>query len=324
MTRCFVLCGDLVVDCLDSVFVEAESLNAKVVVVDNSSKDDSVERIRGWITSNSAENTVELLASEHNGGFAAGNNLGIRACEADNYLLLNSDTLVRPGALAILLKTLESNPNVGLLSPRLEWPDEQAQESCFRYHHPISELIASSASGPILRMFPSREVALRVQDTQTNPEWTSFACILIRRQVFDQIGLLDEGYFMYYEDVEFCYRARQSGWTVSNEPLAKVVHLRGGSSPVKSNSQSKKRLPAYYFESRTRYFYSLYGQSGLLCANLFWTLGWLLAAVRSLIQRSFQSPACYRQWVDIWKNFFSPARPFVHPENYSKKAVKAT
>ena len=311
-----------VIDCLNSLIAEASALNTKVLVVDNSSQDDSVSKIEAWITSNSASDTVSLIASEHNGGFSAGNNIGIRACDAQYYLLLNSDTLVRPGALTLLLNKMVSLPNVGLLSPRLEWPDEQSQESCFRYHHPVRELISSSGSGPILRLFPCREVAFRVSEDDTQPEWTSFACVMIRKQVFDQIGLLDEGYFMYYEDVEFCYRAREAGWEVYNHPLAKVVHLRGGSSSVKSSSKAKKRLPGYYYESRTRYFHRVYGRGGLLSANLLWTLGWLLAQTRGLFQRSFHPPACHRQWLDIWTNFLAPTKPYVHPENYAKKAVK--
>jgi GT2 family glycosyltransferase len=163
-------------------------------------------------------------------------NLGVKELDAEFYLLVNSDTLLRGGAIASMLAALGGDPEVGAVSPRLEWPDSAPQESCFRFHSPASELISSSGTGLVLRALSSSEVPLRVSDADTNPEWTSFACIMIRQSVFEQVGLLDDGYFMYYEDVEFCYRARRAGWKIANHPASRVVHLRGGSSSVKSNA----------------------------------------------------------------------------------------
>jgi len=137
---------------------------------------------------------------------------------------------------------------------------------------------------------------------------------MIRREVFTDIGLLDDKFFMYYEDTDFCLRARKAGWKISYNPKARVVHLRGKSSPVKSLMAAKQRLPRYFYESRSYYYYKNFGRSGLLAANLLWITGWLLAASRSLVDRKFQSPSSKMQWRDIWINFLQPDAPYTPPE----------
>lgn len=304
----------MLIDCLETLVPQARELGATVAVVDNASPDDSVPQLKRWISKTNAADCVNLIASRENGGFAAGNNIGIESCEAKLYLLLNSDTLLRDGALRRLTETISSQHQVGLLGPRLEWPDETPQESCFRYHRPVTQLIDSAGTGPITRLLARYDVPIRVSDQRSLPEWTSFACVMIRREVFDRVGLLDDGFFMYFEDVEFCFRAREAGFEIMNDPSARVVHLRGGSSPVKSQARLRKRLPRYFYESRTRYFYKLYGRAGLLRANLWWTLGWTISSLRTLMQKHYRSPVCQDQWRDIWINFWSPMAPYTHPQ----------
>jgi N-acetylglucosaminyl-diphospho-decaprenol L-rhamnosyltransferase len=303
----------MVTDCLETLVPQARELGAVVAVVDNASPDDSVQQLRGWISDNDAQDCVNLVESPDNDGFAAGNNVGIKSCHANFYLLLNSDTLVRDAALEQLTAVISSEPDVGLVSPRLEWPDAEPQESCFRYHRPVSELIGSASTGPVTRLLARYEVPMRVSDERVFPEWTSFACVMIRHEVFEQVGLLDDGFFMYFEDVEFCYRARAAGWKILHDPAARVVHLRGGSSPVKSRTRQRQRLPRYFYESRTRYFYKLYGRVGLLAANCWWTLGWMVSLLRTSLQRTYESPNCQAQWRDIWINFWKPLASYTHP-----------
>ena len=303
----------LCLDCLDSLWTGGDD-NAEILVVDNASGDDSVEIINRSIADNNRSNT-RAIPSEVNAGFSAGNNIGIKQSTADFILLLNSDTIVRPGAIDILMQTLIDNPGMGMASPRLEWPNEQPQESCFRFHRPINELIRSACTGPITKLLKRYEVPVAVDEGISYPEWTSFACVMIRREVFDDIGLLDEEFFMYFEDVDFCQRARRAGWNIIHNPNARVVHLRGGSSPVKSQTEKKKRLPRYFYESRTRYYYKYFGRSGLLAANLFWHLGWLIGRLRKLLNSSYQPNICESQWRDIWFSFTSPSKPYTHPDS---------
>lgn len=283
-----------------------DDTDARVVVVDNQSQDGSVAALHDWIVAHDGRDVIRLVEAEENGGFAAGNNIGIRAVNANYYLLLNSDTIVRSGAISILLHTAEEHPDAGIVSPRLEWPDGTPQESCFRYLSPMSEFIDAAQTGPIRTALNRFNVPLPVSNEIVHPQWTSFACALVRRDLINDIGFMDEKFFMYFEDVEFCRRVRNAGWAIINNPNARVVHLRGGSSPVKRKALERKRLPHYYYASRTRYFYLAYGWLGLTLANILWSLGRCVAKCREKLEhRKPMVPE--RQWADIWINWLNPS-----------------
>ena len=304
----------LVIDCLNALD-NPSIVRFNTFIVDNNSGDGSTEILDSWIRASKCASDVKLIANNCNNGFSAGNNIGIKESKADFILLLNSDTIVRPNAIDHLVETLTDNPSIGLVSPRLEWPDEQPQESCFRFHRPINEFIRSACTGLITKLLKCYEVPIPVGDRNSYPEWTSFASVMIRREVFEDIGLLDEGFFMYFEDVDFCKRAAQKGWGILHNPMARVVHLRGGSSPVKSQTAKKKRLPRYFYESRARYYHKHFGRFGLFRANMFWHLGWLIAMVRKVVSRSYQPNICESQWRDIWFSFTNPSKPYTHPDS---------
>jgi N-acetylglucosaminyl-diphospho-decaprenol L-rhamnosyltransferase len=295
----------LVMQCLTSLLREVAAIDARVIIVDNCSSDDSVRIICEWILAHDDRRIVQLIESKANGGFSFGNNIGMRAVDADYYLLLNSDTIVRPQAIDRLLETADSHPEAGLISPRLEWADEVPQQSCFRYPSPISEFIDVARTSLITTMFKRFDVPLPVSDIVVHPDWTSFACVLVRHRVVDKIGLMDDGFFMYFEDIEFCRRARNAGWVIIHDPEARVVHLRGGSSPVKQRVIERKRLPRYYYASRTRYFYLAYGRVGLTLANLSWLLGRCVSKCREALERRGPSVP-EKQWLDIWTNWLDP------------------
>lgn len=307
----------LVIDCLVSLQTEVEVGQHCVVVVDNASGDNSVEQIQQGITANNWSEWVRLVPSPVNGGFSAGNNLGMKAVTADAYLLLNSDTIVRKGAIASLLKAMETHPHAGLISPRLEWPDATPQISCFRYRSPVSELIGSAETRPITKLLNSYDVPIPVSEEAIEPDWTSFACVLIRREVIDQIGLMDEGYFMYFDDIDYCRMARNAGWKILHWPEARVVHLRGGSSPVKAAMAARKRPKAYLYASRTRYFTKFYGYTGLWMANLLWLAGRSISLARELVGNK-QPHTCESEASDIWMNWRHPMKPPVLPGSENK------
>lgn len=304
----------LVQDCLASLLPELDGMDAHVVVVDNYSGDNSSEVIRAWLDRHDAGGKVVFVQSAKNGGFAAGNNIGIKAQKAQYYLLLNSDTLIRPAAIRVILETALNFPEAGLISPRLEWPNGTGQESCFRFPSPFSELSDASDTGVIDRLLANYIVALPVQTQIAHPQWTSFASVLIKDDVFRQVGLLDEGYFMYFEDVEFCHRANKAGWSIVHNPEARVVHLRGGSSSVKKQTKLKKRVPRYFYASRTRYYYQTYGWLGLTAANLLWWTGRTISKARQLMGRSDKA-AIEGQWLDIWTNWLNPFKPYTLPKS---------
>jgi len=298
---------ELVIGCLETLVPQLDAQNDCVVVVDNASgdgSDDAIEqqvRARGW------SGVVTIVRSPRNGGFSAGNNVGIRAVDAARYLLLNSDTLVRDGAIAHLKEASKRHPEAGIISPRLEWPDGRPQVSCFRNRSPLTEFLRAASLGVLSRLAGGREVGIPVTGEPTEPDWTSFAAALIRREAIDDVGLLDERYFMYFEDIDFCRRARAAGWTVWNEPKARIVHLRGGSSSVKSDAAKRRRLPRYYYESRSRYFAKFYGRTGLWLTNALWTTGAVVATLKRFLGGS-AAHICQREWTDNWINTARPLR----------------
>lgn len=288
----------LVLDCVPTVWNAVDPDRDAVLVVDNASGDGSAEHIREGLAERGL-GKVGVVEAEQNRGFAAGNNVGIRAVDARAYLLLNSDTLVRPGAVEALWAALEADPKCGIVAPRLEWPDGEPQISCFRDFSPWSELIAGSATGPVRRLLARWDVPVPVRDGGFAPEWVSFAAVMIRREALESAGLLDEGFFMYFEDADHCRKVRAAGFGVWYEPRARVVHLRGGSSPVKKLTRERKRRPRYFYASRARYFRNAYGGVGLLAANLAWTLGRGIAWLREVFQGR-ERHTVERELQDIW------------------------
>lgn len=295
----------LVEECLRRLLSDLQSMDARVVVVDNHSNDGSAERLEAWLADFPARDSVSLIRSDENAGFSGGNNIGIKSQHADYYLLLNSDAYVLPGAIPALLETAMAHPEAGIIGPRLEWADGMPQTSCFRYHSPASELISAAGTGPITKLLRRYDVPLAPGEDIMNPQWVSFACVLVRGALIQQVDYMDEGYFMYYEDVDYCRRAQNAGWDMIYQPAAHVVHLGGESSDFDSRINQNMRLPAYYYASRSRYFCKHYGKIGLLAANVLWSCGWLIAKLRE----PFDRPALHiseKQARDIWLNWWDP------------------
>jgi hypothetical protein len=296
----------LIRDCLSSFAADLEPLDARVAVVDNFSNDGSAEEIERWLADGAPwKRRVLFIRSRTNSGFSGGNNQGIAALDARFHLLLNSDTIVRPGALSALLAAAAREKDAGVIAPRLEDPDGTPQISCFRFHSPLSEFLSAAQTGPLDALFRFAVVPVPVSETSADCQWVSFACVLIRREALDAAGPMDEGYFMYFEDADYCARVRRAGFRIVYEPAARIVHLRGGSAPVKALMKAKKRPPAYYYAARTRYFRKWYGPVGHVAANLMWLAGRGVARLRSLIGK----PApllCEDQDTDQWINWRDP------------------
>lgn len=298
---------DLVADCLATLETELDHELDVCVVVDNCSGDGSDDVIEKTINEKKWSGWAKLVRSPSNDGFSSGNNVGMNAVEAEFYLLLNSDTLVQEGAMSELLRAAHEEPAAGLFGPRLQWPDGEPQNSCFRDMSIWSELIAGAQSGPVTKLFGDRDVSMGVFDEPTRADWVSFACVFVRKSVVEKVGPMDEGYFMYFEDADYCRKARRAGFKVMYWPKSRVVHLRGGSAPVKSAAAARKRLPPYYYASRTRYFANAGGRLSVVAANLAWTLGWSIALVRRVFQgRRIGTPE--RALRDNWTSFMSPKR----------------
>jgi len=303
--------ASLVEDCLAALAPQmAQRTDRQVIVVDNASGDGSIDAIQQAIADHDWSAWAKAVEARHNRGFAAGNNLGVQqAPEADYVLLFNSDTLARAGALDAMVQRMEREPTIGMLGPRLEWPNATPQISAFRFRNPGSELIAAARTGPVTRWLSRYDVVAPIPSTLSEREWVSYAAVMLRRRMLEDVGMLDSGYFMYFEDIDHCRRAKAKGWRVVYDPEPRVVHLRGGSSSVKSSAAARARRPRYYYESRSRYFRKFYGRPGLWATNMLWHLGRGVSKTRELLGRP--CTVCVAEWRDIWIHALKP-RPARH------------
>ncbi len=304
---------DLTLDCLASLVPQLRALDrAAAAVCENGTGGSAMEQLRSAVDRQGWGDVVCLTQVNPNRGFAGGNNavleqaLSLRPAPR-LVLLLNADTVVRPGALAQLLHAAARHPRAGVIGPRLEWPDATPQISCFRYLNPVAEFLAAARTGPLTRVLRPFDVPLPVTQKPQRCQWTSFACALIRREVFEQVGVLDAGYYLYFDDVDFCRRARGAGWEVLHWPEARVVHLRGRSNPVKEMTLNRRRRPEYFYASRARYFAKFYGVGGLWLTNLLWTAGRGVALLRETVGHK-QPHTCQSEVRDIWTHWRSPMR----------------
>lgn len=297
--------GTLTLHCVASVLADIVGLDAEIVVVDNLSGDGSAEEIAAWIAAQDPPVPVHLVLSPTNSGFSGGHNLGMATVPAEFYLILNSDALLRPGFCRAILAEAERQPQMGLFAPRIEYEDGTQQTNCFRFPSVASELIRGAASGPVTRILKRHEVPLTMPPAPDQIGWASFACILLRATMVQAIGPMDAGYFLYFEDTEYCLRAARAGWGVAYVPEARAVHFRGGSGPVKAMAAAKKRLPPYFYASRTRFLYQSQGAFGVLAANMAWVLGRGLAQVRRVLAKPVPQ-SIEGEMRDIWINSLSP------------------
>ena len=297
---------EMTVDCLSTLAGEIEP-GIRVVVVDNGSGDGTADAIEAALRERGWSDWATLLRSPDNAGFAAGNNLGIRSTEAASYLLLNSDTLVRPGALRSLREALRLHPHHGIIASGILTAGGNLDYSCFRVPAPPSEFVRGANTGAVTRLLRRFDTVLPLTDSPFEPAWVGFACVVLRGELIRTVGLLDEGFFMYFEDVDYCRRTTAAGWKILYWPDAKVVHLQGGSSKVTGDGGWRRRAPRYYYEARSRYYAKFYGRIGLWVANLLWYLGRLVALPREVLGRA--RSAREHESADIWTNAASPMRP---------------
>jgi N-acetylglucosaminyl-diphospho-decaprenol L-rhamnosyltransferase len=278
--------GPMLVACLASLASQVPLLRGgRVIVVDNASGDDSVAHISGAIDANAWGGWCEVIALPRNGGFAYGNNRAIeRAQQLDPalaaMLFLNPDTVVRPGSLRALLSHLDSHSQAGIVGASIEDEQGARQRTAHPFPSPLTEFVDGSQLGIAGRLLGLGTMSEPAQDRSHACDWVSGACFAVRRQVFERIGLLDEGYFLYFEEVDFCRRARRAGWACWYVADARIVHHEGSSTGIRAVG---RRRPAYWFASRRRYFTKAYGTTGLIAADLLWAIGRASYLVRRAI-----------------------------------------
>lgn len=210
--------------CLSSLASAPPGIPHAITVVDNASSDGTIEALKNrWPG-------VRLIELDRNAGFGAANNVAIRAAASEYVLLLNSDTLVRPGAIDVLVEALASDRGAAAAAPRLVGLDGRPEISFGRVIGPVNELRQKLIGRLYDRGWPAAERwVARMTSRPHRPEWLSGACLLVRRTDAVAAGLFDERYFLYAEDVDFCAALRALGRHLLFVPGAEVVHVRGAS-----------------------------------------------------------------------------------------------
>jgi len=294
----------LTIECLRSVLAErsAAGLNIHAVVIDNASGDHPA--IARAVVENGWGSWVTAVPAPRNGGFAYGNNLGIRHAlqrgPADYVYLLNPDTQVRAGAIAALVRFLEKHPRIGIAGSSFENADGSEWPMAFRFPSLGSEFSQALGFGPVIRLLDRWAVARRMsQAAQQEIDWICGASMMIRIAVLEAIGGLDEGYFLYFEETDFCLRARRAGFPTWYVPESRVMHVGGQSTGVTERNTAVKRLPAYWFDSRRRYFVKAFGTAHAMAIDLLvlvaYPFGWLK---RFVLRQSRQTvPHYYRDFI---------------------------
>jgi hypothetical protein len=255
---------DLLIRCLEALGQATGGLRLEVIVVDNASRDDSVAVLRQRFPE------VRLIANDNNAGFSRANNQGAAVARGRYLLLLNSDAFLTPGALEALLALAEAQPRAGLVGAHLRNADGSFQASYTPFPTLWREFLILTGLGRLLcgRPFPSHG-----PDEAHGPQPVDYvegACLLIRREAYEAAGGLDEGYFMYAEEVDLCLTLRRRGWEVWYHPAARVIHLGGASSQTRHPEREGD-----LYVSRVRLFRKHYGalSARLLKGMIYLTTG---------------------------------------------------
>jgi N-acetylglucosaminyl-diphospho-decaprenol L-rhamnosyltransferase len=236
--------------CLELLPAALGNLSAETWVVDNASTDCSAELVRERFAN------VHLIVSRRNGGYAYGNNLALRAAgfgvpigaapRFRHVALLNPDTEAPPGSLAQLVRFLDTNPAVGVCGPRVERPDGSLDRACRR--GTPTPLVAFYQLSGLARLFPRSRHFARYnltylpEDRRAEVDAVVGACMLVRAEALRVVGLMDERFFMYGEDLDLCLRVRAAGWSVAYEPAVRLLHHKGGA----TRKSSERMIREFY------------------------------------------------------------------------------
>jgi len=243
---------EMTLDCLRTLEEELRGLDTEIILVDNASTDGSVAAVR------TAFPDVRVIASATNAGFGVANNRAMKEARGRYFLLLNSDAFPLPGAVGKLVEYLEQHPHAGAVGPRLLNQDGSLQRSCFRFPTPRQSWIENLW---LAALFPTHpwlgDYRRWAHDSERLVEWIVGACMLVRREVVEQVGGFDETFFLYAEETDWQRRIRDSGWEIAFTPNAEVTHRGGG-----SGLSERARINRNFFDSLDRYERKHHGLAG--------------------------------------------------------------
>lgn len=277
----------LLKQCLEAISAERAGLAIEVTVVDNASGDGSAEMV------NEQFPWVRLIGNDRNLGFAAAHNQALRSASGRYWLVLNSDAAPSPGALRSLLDFLDVQPGVAVAGPRLRYPDGTVQPSRRRFPTLATLFLEStqlqrlSQSNQVLRRY---YVADRSDDELQDVDWLVGACLCVRAAAAREVGLFDERFFMYSEELDWCRRFRAAGWRVVYVPAAEVIHFEGGSSRLDLAARDRR-----FQASKLRYAAKWHGAWVAAALRAYLVLEYVARAVEESAKLALGSRAAERR-----------------------------
>lgn len=268
--------GPLVVESLAALANERQRLQGllHVYVVDNNSEDGSVELLNSEIIRRGWEAWVRLLPQSVNLGFAGGNNVALKHMlnQRDDYSFIyfvNPDAYIQPGAIEEARDFLVERPGIGILGSAIIRPDGSRRTSAFRFPTFVGEFLRGARTSILTRILACWDIAPAPQDVPHKTDWVTGAAFMVRREVIEQIGLMDEGYFLYYEELDYMRRATDKGWEIWHNPKSVVLHLSGQATQISQRDE----IPDYWYRSWRRYFVKNHGRLYAALAGCSWLLG---------------------------------------------------
>jgi GT2 family glycosyltransferase len=263
--------------------------NTHMVIVDNASGDNSVNFIQEFIDKNLIQ-WVTVIASDENGGYAAGNNLAINAVfnkgiTAERIWFLNPDTKVRTNAGVELIKAINEN-NLHIVGSRLEDEDGTFQYSYFNFPGVISELSDGLRLGMFDKIIKNYLVRKEPSNKPMQVDWLSGASFMVSKEYIQQIGLIDDSYFLYFEELDFCLQGNRNKFYCWYIPSSRVYHAVGASTGLTGKREIQARRPQYWFDSRRRFFLKNFGGFKLLCCDLAFITGYSVWLMRKTLSKS--------------------------------------
>jgi GT2 family glycosyltransferase len=287
--------GDLLKDCINSIFENPLKLPFEVIVVDNASSDGTLIMLKDSFPN------VTVIVNDTNVGFSRANNIGIEASQGEFVLLLNPDTIVLPGTLDKMLKFMQCHPNIGVMGCRLIDEHGNTQPSCGRY--PTPRLAVPHLFGLHKRIHKLRSFYMSDWNHSSTRfvDWVCAACFLTRRKIINKIGPLDESLFLYGEEMDWCLRMSVDKWKTAYYHEAAIIHYGGESiAQIKNTTVIDRTNYMTLYVSLHRYFSKFHGRA---TTNTLWFV------ITALI------------FLNVIVIVLSP---FVRPHNYATRLRKAT
>ncbi|MBJ6120498.1 glycosyltransferase family 2 protein [Sphingomonas mollis] len=303
---------DLAMACLAALDRERRFLpGLDAILVDGGSDDGSAEKLADAVTADAFADWVTFLPLAFNGGFGWANNQAIRRAltrsdPPEFIYLVNPDAVIEEGALALLVATLVDAPKAASAGSLLLSPEGHPLGSAFRFPTVAREFLRGANTPLIERLVGSAPLVIETAET-TEADWVTGASVLLRAEALRDCGLFDEGFFLYFEEVELMHRLATAGWRSLHCPASRVWHVGGAATGVVDGASAQRPLPDYWFRSRRRFFAKAYGPLQARLSGIAWLGGYAIWRLREIAGLGRDSAHAPGEWRDLIRNGVGPS-----------------